>query len=281
MRLYHLLSRVFPASFSAKLAFLVFAGMQMPAVLTLLALGAGPATGRTVMLVFGVHLAAMAITVTAIRWVLMPIFRVNATVAAYAETRAVRLLPDGYGDEVGRLMANVNALMLDIDAELDAASREAETDPLTGLLNRRGFERLMPPIAMGSVLYIDIDHFKQINDQWGHATGDAALVSVSDAISGALRSRDVLARMGGEEFAVYIEETVESRALDVAERIQDRVRADVRVHGRPVTVSVGLAIADMPAARDALCAAADAATYAAKLAGRDRVVLSETPLAAA
>jgi len=219
---------------------------------------------------------AMALTACAISGVLAPVYLVNRAVADYTANRSVALLPGEYRDEIGRLMSNVNALMLDVDAEIDAATRQAETDPLTGLMNRRGFERLVPERLVGAVLYIDLDHFKAINDEWGHAAGDAALVAVADALSAALRSRDVLARVGGEEFAVFIDETVEARALDLAERIRVRVRAEVRVHGRPVTLSIGIAIAERPAPRSDILAAADAATYEAKTGGRDRVVLARS-----
>ncbi len=284
MRVYHLLSRVFPRSFTAKVAFLIFLGMHAPAVAMLAFFEAGESAAWPgaigVRFVFLTEVAAMALTALAISGVLAPVYLVNRAVSDYTASRAVALLPGEYRDEVGRLMSNVNALMLDVDAEIDAATRQAETDPLTGLLNRRGFERMVPERVVGAVLYIDLDHFKAINDEWGHAAGDAALVAVSDALSAALRSRDVLARVGGEEFAVFVDETVEARALDLAERVRERVRDEARVHGRPVTLSVGLAIAERAAPLREVLAAADAATYEAKTGGRDRVVLARPVRAA-
>lgn len=284
MRLYHLLSKLCPTSFSAKVAFLAFVGLQVPAAAVLGYLDAtqGPAwDGATaVRLIYLTGLAALVFTVLAISALLRPVYRSGRTVAQYASSRRVELLPAGYRDEVGELMANVNALMLNVGEELDAATRQAETDPLTGLLNRRGFERAVPPDIVGAVLYIDVDHFKAINDEWGHAAGDAALVSVADALSAALRSRDVLARVGGEEFAVFLDEPVEARALDVAERIRDRVRQDVRVRGRPVTLSIGLAVAERPTGWIEVLEAADTATYEAKAAGRDQVRVARPARAA-
>jgi len=282
LRVYHHLSRVFPRSFTAKVAFLIFIGMQAPAVAVLAYFEASdnaePHGAMVVRFVFFTEVVAMALTACAISGVLAPVYLVNRAVADYTANRSVALLPAEYRDEIGRLMSNVNALMLDVDAEIDAATRQAETDPLTGLMNRRGFERLVPERLVGTVLYIDLDHFKAINDEWGHAAGDAALVAVSDALSAALRSRDVLARVGGEEFAVFIDETVEARALDLAERIRARVRDEARVQGRPVTLSIGIAIAERPAPRCDILAAADAATYEAKTGGRDRVVLARSAL---
>lgn len=275
LRLYHLLSKPFPKSFVAKVAFLTFAGMHVPAAVVLSYLDAtqGPVwDGPTVVRMISLTtMIAMVFTVLAISAVLRPVYRSGRTVAQYASSRRVELLPPGYRDEVGELMSNINALMLDVGEELDAATRQAETDPLTGLLNRRGFERAVPADIVGAVLYIDVDHFKAINDEWGHAAGDAALVSVADALSAALRSRDVLARVGGEEFAVFLDEPVEARALDVAERIRDRVRRDVRVRGRPVTLSIGLAVAEQPTGWLKVLEAADSATYEAKAGGRDQV----------
>lgn len=275
LRFYRLMSRLFPNSLSAKVAFLVFCGMHFPAVIAVFyleaALGDTWEVVRVVEVLVAVELVATVATVLAIVAVLAPVFRVSETVNVYATNRSVRLLPEGYHDEVGRLMSTVNALMLDVDAELDAATRKAETDPLTGLLNRRGFLRLVPPEVVGTILFIDIDHFKRVNDDWGHAAGDNALVAAAEVISGALRSRDVLARMGGEEFAVFLDEPVVSRARDVAERVRKRVAGNVIVHGRPLSVSIGMAIADSPRPLADLLTEADQATYGAKKAGRNRV----------
>lgn len=283
MQVYHFLSRVFPGSFAAKVAFLTFVSMQVPAIaLILVVWGRGGPwdTASLLRLLLFTEGIAMVLTAGAIAMVLTPVFVASRAVAAYASNRSVNLLPGGYRDEVGRLMSNINALMLNVGEELDAAVREAETDPLTGLLNRRGFERGVPPEVVGTVIHLDLDHFKEINDEWGHARGDEVLVAVSDALSAALRTRDVLARMGGEEFAVFVEESVEARALDVAERIRDRMRSDVVVQGRPVTASIGVAVAEWPVSRSVLLEAADSATYAAKAAGRDRIVVARGAIAA-
>lgn len=158
----------------------------------------------------------------------------------------------------------------------------ATTDPLTGLFNRRQFltmtdaewSRFQRYYRSLSVLMVDIDHFKSINDRFGHAVGDEAIRAVADICVRGKRKSDVVGRVGGEEFAVLLPETTLSRARTVAERIRKRVEGlTLTAEDRPVqlTVSVGVAeaITSMPGV-DALMKAADAALYQAKEGGRNR-----------
>jgi diguanylate cyclase (GGDEF)-like protein len=174
---------------------------------------------------------------------------------------------------------------------LTEAERHAQTDPLTGVLNRRSLiERLDAacvraqarglPIAL---LFIDLDHFKQINDTYGHPAGDACLAAVVAPIQSELRQSDVIGRYGGEEFVVILSSADCAAAQLIAERIRERVAA-VRVtgFGEPIrlTCSIGVAASDALAVwGHALVAKADAAVYAAKRAGRDRVQVAEAQAA--
>lgn len=273
MRLYRRLSGPFPNRLAAKLAVVVLVGL-LPVVGAALAFPGAPWA-----LVAGLG-ASLALTVRLVLAVLAPIEATNRALRAYLNTRAITPLPRGHSDALGQLMSLVTALMRNVGRELDAAVAASETDPLTELMNRRGFERVVPEMVVGMVLYIDVDHFKRVNDDWGHAVGDEALVNVADAISSALRSRDIIARIGGEEFAVFTDETVPARALEVAERVRARVREKVRVWRRPLTVSVGVAVADVPMDRALLLGVADSAVYEAKAQGRDCVVLGDTRQAA-
>ena len=166
---------------------------------------------------------------------------------------------------------------------LEAAERGAKIDVLTGLPNRRYFDeavsieqpRRRANDSIG-ILMIDIDHFKILNDRFGHATGDRVLRAVATAIGQAVRAEDTPARYGGEEFAVLLRRTDGEQAIEVAERIR---RAVVRLHPaslgitEPVTVSVGVAMAGPEEiAIPRLVERADAALYRAKRQGRDRVV---------
>ena len=164
---------------------------------------------------------------------------------------------------------------------LEAETR-ASTDALTGLPNRRYFDEFCGLLARRrraedavGVLMIDIDHFKSLNDTYGHGVGDDVLRAVGGAIASAVREDDVPARYGGEEFAVLLRNPSEVVALEVGERVRAAVRGlDLRRHGPPgVTVSVGVAVARLPDQPVAdLVTEADRALYAAKRAGRDRVV---------
>ncbi len=164
---------------------------------------------------------------------------------------------------------------------LREVERLATRDSLTELANRRYFEeslrreaarakRLGTPL---SLLVLDVDHFKQINDTFGHQTGDAVLREVADALVGHTKSFDLAARFGGDEFMVLLPDCAPADAARVGDRV--RVHVTQAVRRAPVTVSVG--VATMPAnALDAerLVAAADAALYEAKRDGRDRIAVS-------
>ena len=160
---------------------------------------------------------------------------------------------------------------------LRSAENRATTDELTGLPNRRALERSMHDHAGGpcSVLYIDLDHFKKLNDGFGHAAGDAALRHVAAIFKRALRSGDVPARIGGEEFALWLPGAPAAKAMEVANRVRDAVRGSVLEYGGAeirITCSIGVAsIPESVAQVDNLLGAADVATYRAKEAGRDRI----------
>ncbi len=169
---------------------------------------------------------------------------------------------------------------------LTEAERRAQTDPLTGVLNRRALiERLdlacTRARARGlpiGLLFIDLDHFKEINDSYGHPAGDACLAAVIAPIQAELRQSDVIGRYGGEEFVVILSSASSASAHAIAERIRERV-ADVRVEGFGlpihVTCSIGVAASDtLGVWGEHLIARADAAVYAAKRAGRNRVQLA-------
>jgi diguanylate cyclase (GGDEF)-like protein len=159
----------------------------------------------------------------------------------------------------------------------------ANIDGLTGLINRRYFDRLAGaewsrskrysrPL---SVMIIDIDNFKAINDRFGHDAGDSVLKAVSAVCSAAKRESDSLARIGGEEFAMLLPETNDGESLIAAERLLNRVRKCRPVIGPQtvaITVSIGIASAS-PTTSDiaALMKCADDALYQAKRCGRNRI----------
>jgi diguanylate cyclase (GGDEF)-like protein len=161
----------------------------------------------------------------------------------------------------------------------------SQRDSLTGLLNRRAF---MPLLGRQSarlrrygetyaLVTLDIDHFKAINDQHGHAAGDAALVALAGLLREAARGVDHIARLGGEEFCMLLPHTDLDGAVKLGARVRDLVRQAPWAHiGDSLTVSVGVAVAQHASETGAdLMARADKALYRAKAAGRDCVVLAE------
>jgi len=173
------------------------------------------------------------------------------------------------------------------EAQLERAraagyAADAQRDQLTGLGNRRYLDQRLPALLESAqatarplaVALVDLDHFKQINDRYGHALGDRVLVQHAQQLRENTRSRDVLARIGGEEFLIALADTPPAQAREVCERL----RAGVAAHpwasiapGLAVTLSIGLAHAP-PYRLDPLFEQADRAMYQAKQAGRDRVV---------
>jgi diguanylate cyclase (GGDEF)-like protein len=186
-------------------------------------------------------------------------------------------------------MAAVTALCVDNAANRARLRRDGLTDALTGVANRRFFERrLQEEISLWrrhganlSCLLVDIDHFKQINDRYGHLVGDRMLQGVAQTLSTGLRSSDVLARYGGEEFALLLPATDSRQAGEIAERLRGAIEDAVAPPGSsvPLTVSIGLASLDnmqRQLLREPpgpwLLQRADQALYQAKAQGRNRVV---------
>jgi diguanylate cyclase (GGDEF)-like protein len=182
-------------------------------------------------------------------------------------------------DQLQRLVAELGSRLPAARAVYEAEQR-AVSDPLTGLRNRRELERALlqhgsktPPLA--TLIYADLDYFKTLNDTLGHAAGDAALRHVARILEGAVRDKDLVARIGGEEFAVWMPHTPIESGLEVAERIRATVESLVwRWSGEAYPLRISCGVAGYPdTVRDLanLRGAADAALYAAKQGGRNRV----------
>lgn len=179
-----------------------------------------------------------------------------------------------------RLEAEMQRLRAD---ELDRAAHE---DPLTGLLNRRSVNARLPMLMARaaehgrpmSAALLDLDHFKRVNDTYGHAIGDRVLSELAALLTKTARISDFVARMGGEEFLVLFVDTALEPAQAACERLCDIVRAhpwESIAPGLAITVSIGLsAYAGQPDGFESWMARADAALYAAKHAGRNRVTTS-------
>lgn len=205
----------------------------------------------------------------------------------------LRLLPAGGAprvlllvDDVSRARSAERALA----AALGKAQDEAVRDPLTGLFNRRHVEAILTAeLARSrrhgtplSVLLVDVDHFKSVNDRYGHPAGDQVLVQLARVMSRVVRVGDTCARLGGEEFCIVLPHTDSPKAAHAAERLHRVVRA-LRLQGESqirVTVSIGVSTThgpgdDHPREMRDLLARGDRALYEAKRTGRDRTVVSE------
>lgn len=181
------------------------------------------------------------------------------------------------------LLARTRTL-LEFKAYLDVCEEAAFTDHLTGLANRRRFERQLER-EVGrtlrfehpfTLLMIDIDNFKRVNDDFGHNAGDEAIRRIGRVLREGTRGIDLAARIGGEEFAVLLVETDQAGGIEVAERLRIAIRSLTIPLAGQITASFGVAECCAGAqTAEELLQAADAALYEAKRAGRDRVIAKE------
>ena len=178
-----------------------------------------------------------------------------------------------------------NALLTEqLRERLRAAKLDATTDPLTGLANRRVLDsalatwqnRVVHSARQLSVLMIDIDHFKQINDTYGHEVGDRVLRAFAEHVRSLLRSQDLFARHGGEEFVILLPDTPVEAASHAGNRIHTSLEGTPLINDPPVriTVSIGVAQHQDGESIDTTMARADAAAYSAKHLGRNKVHLA-------
>jgi diguanylate cyclase (GGDEF)-like protein len=202
---------------------------------------------------------------------------------------AVIAMEDGVFDRWMDVAVSVAVVAVVVHSLVEANRRlvarlaaEARVDKLTGVLNRRGFheraevevERARRQDGLLGAATFDIDYFKRINDEWGHETGDRVLEHLGEVLRTESRSADVVARMGGEEFVALLPDVDAEGAWAYAERVREAFAHGDGLGLPAVTVSAGVSAAIAPAGVDGLLQSADSALYAAKRAGRDRVLVS-------
>jgi diguanylate cyclase (GGDEF)-like protein len=191
-------------------------------------------------------------------------------------------IPQEEATNVG-LLGAMAATSLEIVWEMEEVSKRARTDPLTGLYNRRHFDELLGQMIKQtdrfgdpvSLIMADVDHFKNVNDTWGHDAGDEVLKSLAETLKAGVRDADICSRFGGEEFAVVLPKTSLQGGAELADRLRKQVEAKpINVGGEQIAVTISCGIACYPdgvITKEALFAAADRALYEAKSAGRNCV----------
>jgi diguanylate cyclase (GGDEF)-like protein len=236
-------------------------------------------------LVFGIGLgAAVGVGTGLARSVLTPLRALEHSAHRFGAGDLSHRAPTTGHDELGRLGSTFNSMAEKL-AQSQAILQELSThDGLTGLVNYREFHRQLSEEAERfrryghpfSLLMLDIDHFKSVNDTYGHLAGDEALRVLADLVRREVRPMDLVARYGGEEFVMVLRETTTPGAVAVAERLRRRIaeRAIPLAGGQSLSLTVSVGVATYPDDADSLqhlISTVDRALYAAKAAGRNQV----------
>jgi diguanylate cyclase (GGDEF)-like protein len=290
LKLYRQLSRLrWPRSYAGKLVLIASLGAHVPLLaligyLAFAPLGGAPRWGVIAVAAFATVLGTFALR-RAIRNLLAPVELTREALARYLDSGERHLLPEGYTDELGILMRDVDYAIDRFHENRLQLEEYAAFDVLTGLLNRRAAEdRLRQGFNLAErggqplcVAMLDLDSFKAVNDRYGHAAGDRLLAAVASQFTASVRGADWASRWGGEEFLLLLH-TDAAGAEAALERLRLAV-ADLRVpigpHELTCTISAGCAEAHPGDTIESVIHWADLALYDAKRTGRNHVCISE------
>ncbi|MEI4261164.1 GGDEF domain-containing protein [Roseovarius sp. D0-M9] len=279
MNTYARLSKLFPRSFTAKVFFIAFCGTHLPLIVTvsflLIERGSFFANLEVVIVMLIGTLVGTAATLMGLNAILRPLYHVRDAMESFELRREKVALASHYRDEVGEIMSMANRLIADVDFDLRRKADAANTDPLTGLLNRRGFEEMLSAESAGAIIFADLDHFKSVNDMHGHGAGGLMLREVASVFSQATRSNDIISRFGGEEFVMFLPNADLQEAVRVAERARVEIESHQSQDGMSVTASFGISVLNAGDSVKSSLKQADRAVYIAKSSGRNRVCLAD------
>lgn len=271
MRLYRATAFLFPRHYTIRMFLLCFLAVHMPLLAFLgFEVTRGAWHWQTFAVLLGATVVGSAFAIAALAGLLVPVAVATRGLRALRDGQQMQDIPAGGPDMAGELLESVAHALRSTSARLDELKGLALTDPLTGLLNRRGFVEQLEqlPTGAGTLALLDGDRFKQVNDRLGHAEGDRVLRALADRLRDRLRKQDMAARWGGDEFVILLRETDEQEARAIVKRVQLslRRRPIARLEGRPVNFTVGFAPLSgktMEAVTEAV-KAADAEMYATK-----------------
>ena len=283
MRFYQASLFLFPRNYHLRIFAICFVGTHLPLISFIVwEWMAGPFQWKPTLILLAATLLGTGGALLALQWLLHPIVVATNALGELESRRPVTPLPPGGADLVGRLLARVNSAAKSTSSLIETLDDAAHRDLLTGLNNRRGFlERASIMIERHrriAVAMIDLDRFKQLNDQFGHPAGDQTLHDFAALLQSGLRKNDLVARWGGEEFAVFFPDQSEQDALRILERVRRKMaEAPLAVIDRkPLSFSAGISsIQPKDSSTEAALARADKALYVAKDQGRDRIVLAD------
>lgn len=276
--LYDFLNRLpWPKRFAHKLLLTAFIGTHVPLILLILYISASADGLQHINwvefgVVLGGTLLGTAITLLAIQALLKPVSMIESQMKNFVSDRKTPTLPVHYRDELGNLMRHTQYSLMSLNQTLQHLEQCAMIDPLTNVFNREAAQQRLQQRCeqddadKSLLMFIDLDKFKQINDEYGHNTGDEVLKTVSRVLRTELRQNDWVARWGGDEFLVLLENS-ESTELDkLVVRLQQHLKNVTLAEGLKLDIplSIGVARLQSQITPQALVDKADAAMYRAK-----------------
>ncbi|CAN7571006.1 GGDEF domain-containing protein [Pseudomonas sp. LjRoot71] len=248
---------------------------------------------RLIQIIAALGLITLILSLWLARQMIRPLNQIGLAIAHFSQDLSLQPLPTERGDELGKLARDIRAMqekilaqIIELNTNQQELQRMAHNDPLTGLPNRRlFFDRLEHAISNAErsgkllgLLYVDLDHFKEINDNHGHAAGDEVLSNVAHLLVSVTRSGDTVARLGGDEFVILFDE-VESRAtlMAIAQKLLSLLQNRLLIDGKDLQVRASLGISLYPqdgSDAQTLLQNADRAMYNSKRSGRNTVTSS-------